>query len=194
MTKARSALCEFRQLDATVIGGRPASPIKYFTCVQHSERTQSISGSVECLRFHDRAKRHSVSGTRLGCGRKDSTLSCYWNRPLMILAVFGELLLNYFQSVQWNLMRLWHAGCNRASDGTLSTSRSTRRHSVKRTTWRDQAADGRRDGGPPPQSWPVQFGARPAAWPGTGVSKSNIGRRLASNESRAAASPPPPLW
>jgi hypothetical protein len=66
-----------------------------------------MSGPVICVRFHDEAKRQKVSGIRLGCGREDDTLSRYLNRPLIVLAMLGELLSNYFQSVQWNLMRIW---------------------------------------------------------------------------------------
>jgi hypothetical protein len=80
MTKARSEFRDIRQL-------------------QHAERTQSISESIKCARFHDKAKRHKVTGTFLGCGRENATLSRYLNRLLMVLAVLGQLLSNYFQSV-----------------------------------------------------------------------------------------------
>jgi hypothetical protein len=106
MTKARSEFRDIRHLDAPVIGCRPASPIQYSTCIQHAERTQSISGPMKCARFHDKAKRQKVSGIRLGCGREDGTLRRYLNRHLMVLALLGELLSNNFQSVQWNLMRI----------------------------------------------------------------------------------------
>jgi hypothetical protein len=97
MTKARSELRDVRQLDAPVIGDRAASPMQYPTCIQHGERAKSISGPVKCVRFHDKAKRHKASGIRLGCGREEGTLSHYLNRPLMVIAVLGELLTNYRQ-------------------------------------------------------------------------------------------------
>jgi hypothetical protein len=58
------------------------------------------------VRFHDKAKRYKVSGIGLGYGREDGTLRRYLNRTLIALAVLSELLSNYFQSVQWNLMQI----------------------------------------------------------------------------------------
>jgi hypothetical protein len=83
-TKFRSELCKIQELDAPVIGGRPASPIQYSTCIQHAERTQLTSWTVVYVRFHDKAKQQKVSGIRLGCGREHGALSRYSNPALIV--------------------------------------------------------------------------------------------------------------
>jgi hypothetical protein len=147
------------------------------------------------------------SGIRLGCRREDGTLSRYLNRPLIVLAVLSELLSNYFQSVQWNLMRIWMPAATEHPTARFQPAGQpegilyrglpdvikrpmkvgTEVHCLKLGLYglvRDLLLD---------VELFMANATRSTSPPHSGVSTSGRGRRLTSNGSRAAASPPPLL-
>jgi hypothetical protein len=55
-----------------------------------------------------KAKRHKICGFSPSCGREDATLSCTYNHPRMVLAVFFVASFRtIFDSVRWNSIRIY---------------------------------------------------------------------------------------